>query len=248
MNIPMAGARTNDLSASRATVPAVTRLLAFAISAAGLAAGCAAATDTNGAIGDASTTKLDAPTTRFDAPTTKFDAPMKHDAPTKLDAPHEIDAAPPPVDAGPATTCATSLTCATATVLAGIGGDELGASTSSASGYQAAWYSIRVSETDNGPIADPMSMQATLTSPAGTAFDLLVYVPNNATSTDCSTATATVSTSGSNETWSLAWGELGLFANGIDDSRTVAIEIIPHSGDSCSPNATWSLAIETGFY
>jgi hypothetical protein len=75
---------------------------------------------------------------------------------TQIDAARPIDAAidapPPPLDAAPSL-CTTSATCTTATGLAGIGGDETGASTSSASGYQAAWYSIRVTETDNGPFA-----------------------------------------------------------------------------------------------
>jgi hypothetical protein len=178
-----------------------------------------------------------------DAPTTRFDSPT-----TKLDAPNEVDASsPPPVDAPIAATCATSLTCATATVLPGIGGDETGASTSSATGYQATWLSIRVSETDNGPLGDPMSMQATLTSPSGAMFDLLVYVPGDATSTDCTTPTSTVTTIGDSETWTLEWGETGTFANGVDDSRTIAIEVSPRSGDTCSPNATWSLSIVTGF-
>jgi hypothetical protein len=169
-----------------------------------------------------------------DAPTTKFDAPL------------EIDSAPPPAD-GPGATCATSVTCTTATVLPGIGGDETGASTSSASGYQATWLSIRVSETDSSPFADPMSMQATLTSPSGTMFDLLVYVPGDASSTDCTSPTGTVSTSGDTETWSLEWGETGTFANDVDDSRSIAIQISPRSGDTCTPNATWSLSIITGF-
>jgi hypothetical protein len=177
-----------------------------------------------------------------DAPPVMLDAP-----PVMLDAPRMIDAAVPPMDAPAANGCTTSATCATAAVLAAIGGDETGASTSSASGYQAAWLSIRVKETDNGPFGDPMSMQATLTSPAGAMFDLLVFVPGDATSTDCTTATSTVTTTGSVETWTLEWGELGVFANGVDDSRTIAIQVSPRSTDSCGSAQTWSLAIQTGF-
>ena len=173
-----------------------------------------------------------------------------NDAPgTKTDAPHEmmpIDAALHPMDA-PAATCTTSATCMTATVLPGIGGDEDGASSSSASGYQAAWYSIRLSETDSGPLADPMSMQTTLTSPSGVMFDLLVYLPGDNSSTDCNAPSGTVSTNGTSETSSLEWGETGTFANDSDDSRTVTIQISPRSGDSCSSTAMWSLSIITGF-
>jgi hypothetical protein len=193
----------------------------LAFTAVGVAAGCAVATNSNETPGD--------------APATKFDAPR------------EVDAAPPPPGDAPLATCTTSVTCATATVLPGIGGDEAGASSSSASGYQAAWYTIRVSETDSDAFADPMSMQVTLTSPSGAMFDLLVYEPGDATSTDCTSPTGTVSTSGESEMWSQEWGETGTFANGDDDSRTIAIQISPRSTDTCSANATWSLSISTGF-
>jgi hypothetical protein len=211
----------------------VSRGVAFVIAAAGVVTGCAHAGDPNDIPADAPKATIDAPIAKTDAPTAKTDAPP-------------VDATPASVDA-PAATCTTSATCATAMELSGIGGDETGASTSSASGYQAAWYSIRVSETDSGAFADPMSMQATLTSPSGAMFDLLVFVPGDATSTDCSSPTGTVSTSGATETWSLEWGETGTFANDSDDSRTIAIQISPRSTDSCSPDATWSLSIVTGF-
>ncbi len=52
-------------------------------------------------------------------------------------------------------------------------------------------------------------------------FDLLVFLPGDANSTDCTTPTATVSTNGDSETWSQEWGETGTFANDSDDSRTI---------------------------
>jgi hypothetical protein len=206
----------------------------MAIAAVGTAAACARA-DRPGAGPN------DAPV--VDTPIVVIDAPPKLDAMHEIDA-HEIDAAVP--DAA-AATCTTAITCATAMELPGIGGDETGASTSGSTGYQATWLQIRVSETDSGPLADPMSMQATLTSPASQAFDLAIYVPGNATSTNCSTPTGTVTTSGSTQTWSLEWGETGTFANDVDDSRTIAIEISPQSPDGCAPADTWSLSIVTGF-
>ncbi len=163
-----------------------------------------------------------------------------------IDAPRPIDAheAPPP-DAPAAATCTTSATCGTATMLPSIDGDDGGAA--SATGYQAAWYSIRLSETDSGPFADPMSIQTTLTSPASAMFDLFVYVDTGNDDVDCTTPTGSVATSGTSETSSIEWGETGTFANDSDDSRTVSIEVRPKSGDACSPSATWSLSIITGF-
>ena len=152
----------------------------------------------------------------------------------------------PPADAPAAATCTTSATCTSPTTLPGIGGDEDGGGTASATGYQAAWYSIRLSETDSGPFADPMSIQTTLTSPSSAMFDLFVYVNTGTDAVDCATPTGSVTTSGTAETSNIEWGETGTFANDADDSRTVSIEVRPKSGDSCSATATWSLSILGG--
>jgi hypothetical protein len=188
----------------------------FAIAAAALVAGCAEASNPNHG---------------------RPPADAAHQM-TPGDAAQSKDAA--------AATCTTSVTCATATMLSGIGGDESGAATSSATGYQSAWYSIRLSETDSGPFADPMSIQTTLTSPSGAMFDLLVYVDTGTDQVNCTTPTGTVTTSGATESSNIEWGETGTFANGSDDSRTVTIQITPRTGDSCAANATWSLSIRSG--
>jgi hypothetical protein len=174
------------------------------------------------------------------------------DAPSSsnVDAPHGVPMDAPhvaPMDAPMMTaTCTTSATCATATALPAMGGDEDGGGSTSQSGYQAAWFSVRLSETDSGAFGDPMSISTTLTSPAGASFDLFVYVDTGNDDVDCTTPTGTVTTSGSTETSNIEWGETGTFANDSDDSRTVSIEVRPKTGDSCSSAATWSLSIETG--
>jgi hypothetical protein len=185
---------------------------------------CAQATAPNG-------TPTDAPATKTDAAS---GAPM--------DAPHSV-----PMDAPMTTaTCTTAVTCATATTLPQITGDDGDGNTvATASGYQAAWYSIRVSEQDSSILGYPMSTNTTLTSPSGVMFDLFVYVDTGNDDIDCSTPTGTVTTSGATESSNIEWGE-GSVANDSDDSRTVSIEIRPKSGDSCSSAATWSLQITGG--
>lgn len=189
----------------------------FAIVAAGLAAGCAEA-------GRSSQARLDA------APIT--------DAPRQIDAPSLVDA--------PAATCTTTVTCATAMMLPGIGGDESGAASSSTTGYQAAWFSIRLTESDSSAFADPMSIQTMLSSPTGAMFDLLVFVDTDGDQLDCTAPTGTVMTNGASQTSNIEWGETGTFANGSDDSRTISIQISPHAGTSCSPTQPWSLSILGG--
>jgi len=168
----------------------------------------------------------------------RLDAATSTDAPRQLDAPEMIDA--------PAATCMTSVTCATAMMLPGIGGDESGAMSSSTTGFQAAWFSIRLTETDSSPFADPMSVQTTLASPSGAMFDLLVFVDTGTDQLDCTTPTGTVMTNGTSETSNIQWGESGTFANGGDDSRTVSIQISPRAGDNCAPTEPWSLTILGG--
>jgi hypothetical protein len=192
------------------------------IAVAALAAGCAQAGSPN-APADARGTTHDAPReTPMDAPAMTFmDAAMTGDS------------------------CTTTIACTTATALPQITGDDGGGTTTaSATGYQAAWFSIRVAEEDSGFFGYPMSMLATLTSPASAMFDLYVYMPGDASSTDCSSPTGTATTSGSTESWTQEWGETGEFGNDSDDSRTVSIEVRPRAGITCSATATWSLSIE----
>jgi hypothetical protein len=191
---------------------------------AALVAGCAQAGSPNQA-------PVDAPgTSHSDAPReAMIDAP----AMTQMDAPMMGDS------------CTSSVMCATATALPQITGDDGGGNTTaSASGYQSAWFSIRVEEEDSGVFGYPMSMLATLTSPASAMFDLYVYMPGDASSTDCTTPTGTATTSGTSESWTDEWGETGEFGNNSDDSRTISIEVRPRSGDTCASSATWSLSIE----
>lgn len=171
-----------------------------------------------------------------DAPPGTSDAPRR----PPIDAPEQSG------DAPASASCTTSATCQTAGALTAIGGDESGASSSNQTGYQAAWFSIRVDEKDSGALADPMSMQTTLTSPSGVMFDLLVFEPGDPSSTECTTPTGTVTTTGASEVSSLEWGETGTFANDADDSRTMTISITPRTGDVCNPQDSWSLQILTG--
>jgi hypothetical protein len=162
------------------------------------------------------------------------------DAPTGA----RLSDAPQP-DASSALACATSATCPTATSLGQLNGDDGG--TVTASGTQAAWLSVRVNEDDSGPLADPMRVLTQLTSPSTSEmFDLFLYVNIDADVVECGTPTGTPATTGASESVELEWGETGTFANGVDDSRTMSIEIRPRAGITCSSSATWQLAIHGG--
>jgi hypothetical protein len=146
-------------------------------------------------------------------------------------------------DAPPANgNCTATLTCPTAMALGTVSGDT-GAAMLSASGYQAAWFRVRVTEDYSDAPGLALRVLASLTSPSGASFDAFVYV-NAATDTiECNTTTGTVTTNGNVKDVRAEWGE-GFVPNGADDSRDVTIEVRPSGGTSCSSAQSWQLQIE----
>jgi hypothetical protein len=161
------------------------------------------------------------------------------DASTKMDGALPGDAKP--IDAMSSGVCTSSASCAAATDLGSVSGDT-GAGTVTASGYQAAWYKLRVTEDDSGPFGVQMQLTAQLTSPASENYDVFTYVNGGTDVIECNTPTGTASTSGTTDTLAIHWGESGTFSNGNDDSRTVSIEIRP-IGTTCSSGQQWQLSL-----
>jgi hypothetical protein len=136
--------------------------------------------------------------------------------------------------------CASPNTCVGATDLGSISGDT-GADTQTAQGSGSQWFKIRVTENDSSLFAVSLMAKAELTSPPGTNFDVYVYVPGNGTDQECSAVTASSTTTGADSA-KVEFGESGTFSNGIDDSRTVTVEVRWVSG-VCSPGAKWTLTV-----
>jgi len=159
------------------------------------------------------------------------------DAPVlRPDSPPAIDAAP---DA-PASMCASSATCAAAMDLGSVSGDT-GAGMITASGYQAAWYRVRVTEDDSSVIGAKLHVTARLTSPAGTNYDVYLYVNEGSDVVECTTVSGSGTATGTLDSASISWGE-GTISNGTDDSRNVSIEIRPVSGP-CSASQPFQLLV-----
>ncbi|CAN5376263.1 hypothetical protein BH11MYX1_BH11MYX1_02480 [soil metagenome] len=160
-------------------------------------------------------------------------------------APHAIDGSMKLIDAhlvdAPSSVCPSALTCATAIDLGNVRGDT-GADLKTASGYQAAWYKVRVTEDDSGPLGTKLQVSVTLASPASANYDLFVYLDTGSDVLECANPNGTATTSGTTQSRSIRWGE-GTFSNGADDSRTASIEIRP-SGTSCAASAPWSLTVK----
>src|SRR5688500_5915692 len=148
------------------------------------------------------------------------------DAAVKRDA--AIDAPP-----GEQNVCPSAITCATAMSLGTVSGDTANMKLSM-SGYQSAWFRVRVTEDDSDFPGLSLRMAAKVTSPAGVQFDAFVYVNAGNDTVECSTTTGTKSNTGGVTQVRAEWGE-GLAPNGSDDGRDVSIEVRP-LGTNCSPS------------
>jgi hypothetical protein len=159
------------------------------------------------------------------------------DASVLVDAPKATDAAM--ID-GASSVCATTSTCQTAMDLGSVSGD-IGAAMRSASGYQSAWYKVRVTEDDSDVFGIKLSATIRLTSPAASNYDVFVYVNTGSDVVECTTPSGTLTTSGTADSNYIIWGE-GSISNGSDDGRTVSIEVRPVSG-TCAPAEPWQLVV-----
>jgi len=168
------------------------------------------------------------------------------------DTPPQVDAPPiePPVDApvtpdvmidAPVDQCPSAATCQAAPSIGSVSGDT-GNAKLTASGYQSAWFRVRVTEDDSDVPGLTLRVGATLTSPPGVDYDVFVYVNEGSDVVECTTTVGTTTTNGTVNQNHAEWGE-GLIPNGSDDSRDVSIEVRPISG-ACNPATPWQLEIE----
>jgi hypothetical protein len=156
-----------------------------------------------------------------------------------VDSPRQDIDAPPMIDAPQGDLCTSSATCVGAMDLGSVSGDTGGSVT--ASGYQAAWYKVRVTEDDSGIGGEEMNALVQLTSPPGTNYDVYVYVNTGNDVVECTTPRASGTSTGTLDQAHVNWGE-GTISNGNDDGRTVSIEVRPVSGP-CSQGAPYQLVV-----
>jgi hypothetical protein len=141
---------------------------------------------------------------------------------------------------GGSVACTAPKNCAGATGLGLVSGDT-GSDVKTAEGHTSQWFTVRATEDDSDIAAVSMRLSVTLTSPAGTNFDLYVYVPSGDT-TECSAVSHQSTSSGTTDSVKATFGESGLFANGTDDDRTVTVEV-RHVSGTCDPTKKWTLNV-----
>jgi len=160
-----------------------------------------------------------------------IDGPGKRDA--GIDAPN-IDAA--------VNSCTSTMTCQTAMMLGMVSGDTANGKLP-ASGHQAAWFRVRVTEDNQDFPGLTLRVASKLTFPANVGFETYVYVnAGNDVASECAITTGTRSTVGNVQTVRAEWGE-GIVPNASSDSRNVTIEVRP-VGTNCSAANMWTLEVE----
>jgi hypothetical protein len=138
--------------------------------------------------------------------------------------------------------CTSPNACSNGREIGTVSGDT-GSGTQSTQGTTSEWLRVRVSEDDSSPFASSMKLNVTLTSPAGTNFDLYVYADYGNDAVECNTIKGQSTGVGNADSVDIEWGETGTFANGSDDDRTVTIEV-RHVSGTCKANESWSLQVK----
>lgn len=159
--------------------------------------------------------------------------------PADAPAPSSVDA-PPPIDAM-VDLCPSGITCQAAPMLGSVSGDT-GSDRLMTSGFQSTWIRVRVTEDYSGFAGIGLSLSATLTPPPGVQFGIFLYLNKNQDLLECVTQAGATTMNGASTTVRPVWGETSGDSNGVEDGRTVSIEIRQLSG-TCAPDQMWQLQI-----
>lgn len=151
-------------------------------------------------------------------------------------------------DAASATDTGTPLSCATATntcaspIDLGLVRADEGGDVATRSGSATTWFKLRATEGDTGgPGGKRMKIRATVTSQAGANFDVFVHLAGDGSSTNCTTPTASSTTTAASEQAQVEWGETSFF-NGDEDDRWINIEVRWVSG-TCAAASNFTLTV-----
>lgn len=151
--------------------------------------------------------------------------------------------------------CEGPTTCPNAPMLGVISGDSKDGGTLRMTGQNSGWVLVRATEDLSSWTGEGMKLRATLSPPAGATYDLVAhfnaagtfpdggYLPDAAGAIDCEKRVGSATSSGDNAVLDLAWGEPsdGGSANGLEDGRTIALEV-RHVMGSCGIGG-WTLEV-----
>lgn len=139
-------------------------------------------------------------------------------------------------DAGPGA-CASPNRCQTAEELDEMSGDTGGGQVTLA-GTTSKWFKIPITDEVDAPGGD-IKARFELQSPAGTNFDLFVYVADDASNQNCSAPTTkSEKPAGQLDTASVKWGDTPI----VNNDRLVTVEV-RHVSGACAQGTRWQLQI-----
>lgn len=139
--------------------------------------------------------------------------------------------------------CSGTSSCSAATDLGTVSGDS-GAATVQSKGSGSQFFRVRVTENNDSPLGQELSVKVTLSVPPTADYDVYAYVNTTSDVMPCGGSPAKTSQSGgigANEQLKLNWGE-GTIANGGDDGRWVVIEV-RHKAGPCDAGTQWQLIV-----
>jgi hypothetical protein len=140
----------------------------------------------------------------------------------------------------PDAACPSAGTCMAAMMLGTLSGDTVGTKLE-ASGTQATWLQVRVTEDNSEMIGVPMRLSVKLMSPLDVDFDAFIHLNTATDVLECVDTLGDAMTSGKIEETRIMWGD-GMVPNGLFDDRDVLIEVRPVSG-GCESSGSWQLEI-----
>ncbi|MDB4946586.1 MAG: hypothetical protein JWP97_6120 [Labilithrix sp.] len=148
----------------------------------------------------------------------------------------------------PATPCDAGAVCSAGHLIGTISGDTADAGLT-ATGTTSAWVHVRVTEDNDDWSGHPVALHATLTSPGAADFELHAFLDtsrNDDAGLDCAHEVGTVTSGASGASVDVSWGDpADASANGVDDGRTVALEI-RHVAGECHAGVSWTLEVHGG--
>lgn len=147
-----------------------------------------------------------------------------------------------------AISCDAGSACSAGDVIGSVSGDMADGG-ATATGTSSSWVHVRVTEDNSDWTGHPVRLHATLTSPQGADFELHAFLDTSANGDaglDCVHEVGIASRGAEGSTLDITWGDpADASANGVDDGRTVALEV-RHVAGQCHAGAPWRLVVRGG--
>ena len=140
---------------------------------------------------------------------------------------------------GTVNTCETDVVCGQATSLGGVSGDESSPPLSQV-GEGPEWFSVEVSENNDGVVGESLSVTIRLDSTDGD-FDLYAYLGAPGATSGCGGIEKSSIQAIGIDAVAFDWGE-GALGNNAEDDAFIAIEVVPKD-DICVPGSSWTLTV-----